>query len=79
MIKHHSLIQRTKILHALLPWLPRHTPLNYNTNWNANSMYASTTVPLIDEAKLVFLSYELKYVMAKIGPYIKLKLLKSCI
>ena len=31
------------------------------------------------EAKLVFLSFETKYVTRKIGPYIKLKLLKSYI
>ena len=31
------------------------------------------------EAKLVFLSFETKYVTPKIGPYIKLKLLKSYI
>ena len=31
------------------------------------------------EAKLVFLSFETKYLTLKIGPYIKLKLLKSYI
>ena len=45
-------------------------------NWNANSIQQSLQQ---DEAKLVFLSFELNYLTPTIEPYIKLKLIKSCI
>ena len=39
----------------------------------------NTKFQSMGEAKLVFLSFETKYLTPKIGPYIKLKLLKSYI
>ena len=41
--------------------------------------WLNTKVQLMAEAKLVFLSFETKYLTPKVGPYIKLKLVKSYI